>query len=128
MMVGRSGFSTGAALRAASISSPKASESRSTRSRRRKGRARQTCGRNRDRTPLTYSDALKIVLFDIDGTLILTGGAGGRAMSRAFEDTFGVVGAFDGIAMGGRTDAGDGGDVWGTGMINEDDRGSSHDM
>jgi len=30
--------------------------------------------------------------------------------------------------MGGRTDAGDGGDVWGTGMINEDDRGSSHDM
>jgi len=47
-----------------------------------------------------------IVLFDIDGTLILTGGAGGRAMSRAFEDTFGVPAAFDGIPMGGRTDAG----------------------
>jgi phosphoglycolate phosphatase len=49
---------------------------------------------------------LKIILFDIDGTLILTGGAGGRAMGRAFEDAFGVAGAFDGIQMGGRTDHG----------------------
>jgi phosphoglycolate phosphatase len=47
-----------------------------------------------------------IVLFDIDGTLILTGGAGGRAMSRAFEDTFDIPAALDGIPMGGRTDAG----------------------
>jgi len=45
-----------------------------------------------------------IVLFDIDGTLIRTGGAGVRAMTRAFDDEFAVAGAFDGIPMAGRTD------------------------
>src|SRR5437870_4394885 len=45
-----------------------------------------------------------IVLFDIDGTLVRTGGAGSRAMNRAFEDVFGIAGAFDGIPMAGRTD------------------------
>lgn len=45
-----------------------------------------------------------IVLLDIDGTLIRTGRAGSRAMSRAFEDVFGVAGAFDGVEMAGRTD------------------------
>jgi phosphoglycolate phosphatase len=47
-----------------------------------------------------------IVLFDIDGTLVRTGGAGVRAMSRAFEDVFGIAGAFDGVPMAGRTDKG----------------------
>jgi len=47
----------------------------------------------------------KVILFDIDGTLVLTGGAGGRAMTRAFEDLFGVADAFHGIPMPGRTDA-----------------------
>jgi len=45
-----------------------------------------------------------IVLFDIDGTLVLTGGAGGRAMGRAFHDVFQIASGFDGIAMPGRTD------------------------
>lgn len=45
-----------------------------------------------------------IILFDIDGTLVLTGGAGGRAMRRAFHDVFDVDDAFDGIPMPGRTD------------------------
>jgi phosphoglycolate phosphatase len=36
---------------------------------------------------------------------VLSGGAGGRAMSRAFEDVFGVRDAFEGIAFNGRTDA-----------------------
>lgn len=49
--------------------------------------------------------APSVLLFDIDGTLLLTGGAGGRAMSRAFEDVFGIPNAFDGLEMGGRTDA-----------------------
>jgi phosphoglycolate phosphatase len=49
-------------------------------------------------------DRLKVVLFDIDGTLIRTGRAGSRAMSRAFEDVFGVANAFEGIQMAGRTD------------------------
>ena len=34
----------------------------------------------------------RIVLFDIDGTLVLTGGAGSRAMNLAFEDVFRVGG------------------------------------
>jgi phosphoglycolate phosphatase len=48
----------------------------------------------------------KIILFDIDGTLVLTGGAGVRAMTRAFEELFTVSDAFRGIPMFGRTDAG----------------------
>jgi phosphoglycolate phosphatase len=47
----------------------------------------------------------RLVLFDIDGTLLLTGGAGMRGMNRAFEETFRVKGAFDGIPMPGRTDS-----------------------
>jgi len=46
-----------------------------------------------------------VLLFDIDGTLVLTGGAGGRAMARAFEDLFRVPDAFHKIPMPGRTDA-----------------------
>jgi phosphoglycolate phosphatase-like HAD superfamily hydrolase len=46
----------------------------------------------------------RLVLFDIDGTLVLTGGAGKRAMDRAFEEAFGVADAFADVAMGGRTD------------------------
>ncbi len=46
-----------------------------------------------------------VLLFDIDGTLVLTGGAGGRAMARAFEALFAVPDAFRGISMPGRTDS-----------------------
>lgn len=46
----------------------------------------------------------KLVLFDIDGTLVLTGGAGLRAMNRALEDTFGYVNGLEGIPVAGRTD------------------------
>src|SRR5688500_17313583 len=46
----------------------------------------------------------KLLLFDVDGTLVLTGGAGVRAMNRAFEDTFQVRDAFRGVPMPGRTD------------------------
>jgi phosphoglycolate phosphatase len=45
-----------------------------------------------------------LLLFDIDGTLVLTGGAGGRAMDRAFRDVFHVEDAFRGIPMPGRMD------------------------
>lgn len=45
-----------------------------------------------------------LILFDIDGTLVLTGGAGGRALTRAFHDVFLVDDAFRGIPMPGRTD------------------------
>lgn len=47
----------------------------------------------------------KLILFDIDGTLVLTGGAGGRAMARAFENVFGLQHGMASISMAGRTDA-----------------------
>jgi phosphoglycolate phosphatase-like HAD superfamily hydrolase len=46
-----------------------------------------------------------LILFDIDGTLLLSGRAGLRAMTRAFELTFGVADAFAGESFGGRTDS-----------------------
>src|SRR4051795_10922229 len=46
----------------------------------------------------------RLVLFDIDGTLILTGRAGIRAMNRACEAVLGQPGALEGIAVAGRTD------------------------
>jgi phosphoglycolate phosphatase-like HAD superfamily hydrolase len=46
----------------------------------------------------------KLVLFDIDGTLVLTGGAGVRAMTRACEEIVGSSDALNGIPVAGRTD------------------------
>ena len=48
---------------------------------------------------------MTLILFDIDGTLVLTGGAGGRAMTLAFDEVFAVPNAFQGMPMAGRTDA-----------------------
>ena len=47
---------------------------------------------------------MKFILFDIDGTLIDSGGAGVRALSLAFEDVFSVPDAFRSISMAGKTD------------------------
>ncbi len=47
---------------------------------------------------------MKLVLFDIDGTLVLTGGAGVRAMNKACEELIGHSDALDGIPVAGRTD------------------------
>ena len=46
----------------------------------------------------------KLVLFDIDGTLVLTGGAGIRAMNRACAELVGRPDALAGIPVAGRTD------------------------
>lgn len=46
-----------------------------------------------------------LLLFDIDGTLLLTGRAGMRAMTKTFEDVFGVADAFGDLSLGGRTDS-----------------------
>lgn len=46
-----------------------------------------------------------LVLFDIDGTLLLSGRAGLRAMTRAFQQAFGITDAFKGESFGGRTDS-----------------------
>jgi phosphoglycolate phosphatase-like HAD superfamily hydrolase len=47
---------------------------------------------------------VSLVLFDIDGTLLLSGRAGVRAMTRAFEGLFGVADAFANADVAGRTD------------------------
>ena len=46
----------------------------------------------------------KLVLFDIDGTLVLTGGAGVRAMTRACDEIVGSSNALHDVAVAGRTD------------------------
>ena len=47
---------------------------------------------------------MKLLLFDIDGTLVLTGGSGIRALHRAFCQVVGIVNALDGIRLHGKTD------------------------
>lgn len=47
---------------------------------------------------------MKLLLFDIDGTLIHSDGAGMRAMTAAFEQLYGIADAFKGVSMAGRTD------------------------
>ncbi len=46
----------------------------------------------------------KLILFDIDGTLVHTGGAGTRSLNQAFKDVFGIESAFRNIPMAGKTD------------------------
>lgn len=46
----------------------------------------------------------RLVLFDIDGTLIRSGRAGVRGMNAAFERLYGRPAALDGISLAGRTD------------------------
>jgi phosphoglycolate phosphatase-like HAD superfamily hydrolase len=47
---------------------------------------------------------VKLLLFDIDGTLVITGRAGVRALDRAFCQVVGIVNALDGIRLHGKTD------------------------
>jgi phosphoglycolate phosphatase len=46
----------------------------------------------------------KLVLFDIDGTLLNTGGAGARSFRRAMLETYGRTGPIDSYDFHGRTD------------------------
>jgi len=47
---------------------------------------------------------VRLVLFDIDGTLVSTGGAGVKAFGEAFNAAFGIPNATDKIKFAGRTD------------------------
>lgn len=47
---------------------------------------------------------VRLVLFDIDGTLLHTGGAGRKAFRQAFATAFGVLDATEGMEFAGRTD------------------------
>ena len=48
----------------------------------------------------------RLLLWDIDGTLISTGAAGQRAIGRATAERFGGSGDLDGVEIAGRTDTG----------------------
>jgi phosphoglycolate phosphatase-like HAD superfamily hydrolase len=47
---------------------------------------------------------MKLLLFDIDGTLMLSGGAARRAMDRAFFELYGIDDAFGSVVPDGKTD------------------------
>ena len=47
---------------------------------------------------------MKLVLFDLDGTLLWTNGAGRRAIHRALVEVLGSAGPIDGFRFDGRTD------------------------
>jgi phosphoglycolate phosphatase-like HAD superfamily hydrolase len=47
---------------------------------------------------------MNLILFDIDGTLIDSGGAGTKSLDIAFKELFSVENAFEDISMAGKTD------------------------
>src|SRR2546430_635065 len=47
---------------------------------------------------------MRLILFDIDGTLLWTDGAGRRAIHRALLDEMGTAGPIDGYRFDGKTD------------------------
>ena len=51
-------------------------------------------------------NAPKLILFDIDGTIITSGGAGERALKLGLKDKFGIEDDLKGIEIAGRTDSG----------------------
>ncbi|HEU4760196.1 MAG TPA: HAD family hydrolase [Dehalococcoidia bacterium] len=48
--------------------------------------------------------ARRVLLFDIDNTLLYSGGAGSAAMNAAFRQLFGIDNGFAGVEFSGRTD------------------------
>jgi phosphoglycolate phosphatase-like HAD superfamily hydrolase len=46
----------------------------------------------------------KVFLLDIDGTLLHSGGAGTRSLTKSFHQIYGIENAFDNIIMDGKTD------------------------
>src|SRR5436190_20774394 len=47
---------------------------------------------------------VRLVLFDIDGTLVHTGGAGVKAFAKVFATEFGAVDGLERLKFAGRTD------------------------
>jgi phosphoglycolate phosphatase len=61
--------------------------------------------------PPQYNGSMPIILFDIDGTLVRTGGAGKTAMEGALVSAFGVTELRDEVSYSGRTDVAIGRDL-----------------
>ncbi|MFO1476956.1 MAG: HAD family hydrolase [Verrucomicrobiota bacterium] len=53
---------------------------------------------------MTGQAMIRLVLFDIDGTLVHTGGAGVKAFAEVFRTEFGTVDGFERLKFAGRTD------------------------
>ena len=53
---------------------------------------------------MSRANAPLVWLFDVDGTLVHTEGAGRAALEEAFRDVFGVPDALEGVPLAGRTD------------------------
>ena len=53
---------------------------------------------------MANSQPIRLVLFDVDGTLIRTGGAGVKAFAQALASEFGVANGTELLKFGGRTD------------------------
>src|SRR4051794_31496513 len=58
-----------------------------------------------------YNSVMPIILFDIDGTLVRTGGAGKSAMEAGLMTAFGVTELRDEVPYSGRTDTAIGRDL-----------------
>jgi phosphoglycolate phosphatase-like HAD superfamily hydrolase len=58
----------------------------------------------RSGVPIQYNVSMPILLFDIDGTLVRTGGAGKAAMEAGLREVFGVEHVLDVVPYSGRTD------------------------
>jgi phosphoglycolate phosphatase len=56
------------------------------------------------RSAHSFLGMIRLVLFDIDGTLVHTGGAGVKAFARAFATEFGVANGTELLKFAGRTD------------------------
>lgn len=54
--------------------------------------------------PIAYDFPMRTLLFDIDGTLLITHGGGATALQEAMADAFGIENPNTDIAFGGRTD------------------------
>src|SRR5687767_1547645 len=62
----------------------------------------------------------RLILFDIDGTLLTSGGAAGKAFRAALEEVFGTSGPVDGYSFAGKTDPQIGRDLLRLGGVKDD--------
>src|SRR5262249_24199024 len=67
-------------------------------------RCRRDADRRRGGSPVTADAPPAPVLFDIDGTLISTGGAGKNAWARAFADLYGIEANIEDVTEAGMPD------------------------
>src|SRR5215471_15199409 len=54
--------------------------------------------------PILHRSMVRLVLFDIDGTLVRTGGAGVKAFAKVFATEFNATDGFEKLKFAGRTD------------------------